>query len=160
MNKLKWIFPLIVICILLTGCPYVSDIPLDKPTSKINTALLGNWKGADSSDERYAVTRFDDYTYAIVKTGKNWNEAKNFRAYVCYLDGDNFINVWENSKTDISYYIYKIEINKTNNKITLAPVTENITEKFKNQEEMKTFFKKYKGLSFFYEKDVLTLSRE
>jgi virulence-associated protein VagC len=38
-------------------------------------------------------------------------------------------------------------------KLTLAPVTENIDEKFASSEEIKAFFKKNMAMSFFFDKD-------
>ncbi len=138
---------------MLGGCPYGSQIPLDTTGKKINPVLLGTWEPKSSSDDQYKITKEDEFTYKIVKTSKNAKEPAVYKAYLSDLDGDTFLNLWEeNGSSEKTYYFYKLELNSSNTKATLSSVTENITEKFTTGEEMKAFFKKYKGLSFFYEK--------
>jgi virulence-associated protein VagC len=54
--------------------------------------------------------------------------------------------------TTKTYYFYKVEMTTSGSKLTLAPVTENIDEKFASSEEIKAFFKKNMALSFFFDK--------
>ena len=153
MKKLKWILPLLILTVMLGGCPYGSQIPLYTTGKKINATLLGDWEPKSSADEKYKVTKDDDFTYKIVKTSKNSKEPSVYKAYLTDLDGETFLNLWEeNGSSEKTYYFYKLELNSSGSKATLSPVTENITEKFQTGEEMKAFFKKYKNLSFFYEK--------
>ncbi len=153
MKKLKWILPLLILTVMLGGCPYGSTIPLDTTGKKINKELLGTWEPKSSSDEQYKITKDDEFTYKIVKSSKNTKEPSIYKAYLTELDGELFLNLWEeNGSTDKTYYLYKLELNSSSTKATLSSVTENITEKFTTPEEMRAFFKKYKGLSFFYDK--------
>jgi len=153
MKQLKWILPLLALTVMLGGCPYGSTIPLDTTGKKINPALLGNWEPKSSSSSKYVITKDNDFTYKIVKTSQDVKEPSVYKGYLTDLDGDVFLNLWEeNGSSDKTYYLYKVEINSGSNKVTLHSVTENITEKFSTGEEMKAFFKKYKGLSFFYDK--------
>jgi hypothetical protein len=153
MRKLKWILPLLILTVMLGGCPYGSDIPMDKTGKKIDAALLGTWEPKSSSTDKYKITKDNDFTYKIVKTSKDAKEPTIYKGYLVDLDGDTFLNIWEeNGSADKTYYFYKLELNSSASKATLSSVTENITEKFSTGEEMKAFFKKYKGLSFFYEK--------
>jgi hypothetical protein len=154
MNKLKWILPLLVLTVMLGGCPYGSEIPLDTTGKKINPALLGTWEPKTSSDDKYKITKEDDFTYKIVKTSKNSKEPSTYKGYLTDLDGDTFLNLWEeNGSSEKTYYFYKLELNSSSTKATLSSVTENITEKFTTGEEMRAFFKKYKNLSFFFDKN-------
>ena len=70
MNKIKFLLPLIVICIALGGCPYQSNVPIDNPTVKINPDLLGKWEADSSSGDRYVVSKLDDYHYKIEEKEK------------------------------------------------------------------------------------------
>jgi len=140
--------------IILAGCPYKSEIALDKTGKKINTALLGKWETRNSNGSAYKITKDNDFTYRILKSSKDSKDTSVYKGYIVDLDGDQFLNLWEEGpNSDKSYYIYKVELNSSGNKVTLTSVTENITEKFATAEEMKAFFKKYKSLSFFYDKN-------
>jgi len=153
MKTIKWILPLLVLTVMLGGCPYGSEIPLDTTGKKINPALLGDWEPKSSSSAKYKITKDNDFTYKIVKSSADSKEPTVYKAYLTDLDGETFLNLWEvNESSNKTYYFYKLELNSSNSKATLSSVTENIKEKFSTGEEMKAFFKKYKNLSFFYEK--------
>jgi hypothetical protein len=153
LNKLKWILPLLTLAVMLGGCPYGSSVPMDTTGKKINSVLLGTWEPKSSSSDKYKITKDNEFTYKIEKTSKDAKEPTFYKGYIVELDGDQFLNLWEeNGSSDKTYYLYKVELNGSGSKVTLSSVTENITEKFATGEEMKAFFKKYKGLSFFYEK--------
>ena len=161
MNKLKWILPLFALAIMLGGCPYQSENALDKPSIKVNPILLGAWEPKSSSDDKYTVTKDDEFTYKIEKKGKEAKDVTHYKAFLSKVDDSNFLNLWEdNGTTPITYYFYKVELNSANSKVTLSPVTENITEKFATGDEMKAFFKKYKNISFFYGKDAEVLIKD
>ncbi len=154
MNKLKWILPLFVLTIMLSGCPYGCELPIDKPSVKINPALLGKWEPKSSSDEAYTVTQMDEFNYQIVKTGKDVKDKTVYNAYLSEIEGTVFLNLRDaGDNSDKKYYFYKVELNGSGSKVVLSPVTENITETFTSSEELKAFFKKYKSLSFFFSKD-------
>ena len=154
MNKLKYLIPLIAICLFLGGCPYESKIPIDSPSVKINAALLGKWEPKSTSGDHYIVSKLDDFTYKIEVKKKDDKDPTVYNAYLSNIDNDVFLNLY-NSKEELErkYYFYKLTINKSETKLTLASVTENIDEKFEKPEEMKSFFQKSKNLSFFFEKE-------
>ena len=153
MKRLKYILPIIIIAVMLGGCPYKSDIPLDTTGKKINPAFLGTWEPKSSENEKYKVTKSNDFTYRIVKTSKSSKDSSVYLGYVVDVDGDAFLNLQEQGEmADKGYYFYKVSVNESGSKVTLSSVTENITEKFTTGADMKAFFKKYKGLSFFYDK--------
>jgi len=153
MNRIKWILPMLIIAVMLGGCPYKSDIPLDATGKKINPALLGVWEPKSSSDEKYTVTKANETTYSISKTSKNSKEPTVYKGFAVDVDGTTFLNLQQQGEmADKGYYIYKMETNAAATKLTLQGMTENVTETFKTAEEFKAFVKKYKGLSFFYDK--------
>jgi hypothetical protein len=156
MNKIKWIAPLFVLTVMLSSCPYTSKVTIDSPAVKLNPALLGKWEPKSSSDDRYVITKDkdDEFTYKIEKKSKDQKEPTVYKAFISIVDGDSFINIWEdNSSTEKSYYFYKLELNANKDRITLTPITENITETFAKPEDLKAFIKKYKSLSFFFDKN-------
>ncbi len=135
---------------MLTGCPYESKVPVDSPSVKINTALLGKWEPkSSSSHDTYTVSKKDEFTYIIEKKPEN-SEPTFYDAHLSNVDDDVFLNVKSSSNT---YFLYKLVLNKSGNKVTLFSVTENIDETFTTSEELKVFIKKHKALSFFYAKE-------
>ena len=154
MNRLKWLMPMVVLMFVLGGCPYKSDIPLDTKGKAINPALVGVWEPrSNSSGDKLKVTKDNEFTYKIEKTSKNSTTPTIYKAHIVDVDGEPFLNLQDQGEmSDKGYYIYKLELGANSGKATLHPVTDNITEKFKTGEEFKAFIRKYKGLSFFYDK--------
>lgn len=139
--------------IVLAGCPYGSEVPIDKPTVKVDEKLLGQWEPKSSSDDQISITKEDEFTYRIEKKSKNSTDPTIYKAYLSMIDGATFMNVWEENSSQKSYYLYKLEISSSGAKATMSPITDNIEEKFETSEALKAFIKKYKELSFFYQKD-------
>jgi len=104
MKKLKWILPLLILTVMLGGCPYGSTIPLDTTGKKINKELLGTWEPKSSSDEQYKITKDDEFTYKIVKSSKT---PKNLRytSLPDRLDG-NCSEPWEENAQQIRPTIF------------------------------------------------------
>lgn len=144
---------MLIIAVVLGGCPYKSDIPLEPTGKKVNPAILGVWEPKASTDEKYTITKEDETNYKITKTSKNAKEPTIYKGFLVDLDGTTFLNLQQQGEmAEKGYYIYKVTLNAGGNKVTLQGMTENVTETFKTSEEFKAFVKKYKGLSFFWEK--------
>ena len=139
--------------IVLQGCPYGSDVAIDEPTVKIDEKLLGKWEAKNSGDYMYTVSKKDDYNYKFEKKGKTSSETSVYTAFLSVIDNVKFLNIYEDNANPKVYYLYKLEMSGSRAKVSLLPVTENITEKFTSPAELKAFVKKYMGLSFFYSKD-------
>ena len=137
---------------LLTACPYSTELPIDEPSVKIDEKILGKWE-AKSSDYTYTVTKKDDFNYKFEKKGKTSTDVSAYTGFLSVIDGVKFLNVYEDGATTKMFYLYKIVQSTSGAKITLSPVTENIEEKFATSAELKAFIKKNMALTFFYEKD-------
>ncbi|HMO32748.1 MAG TPA: hypothetical protein PKE63_00650 [Lacibacter sp.] len=145
--------------VLLTGCPYESEVPIDTPSVKYPAGLLGKWEPKSSSDNLMIITKKSDFIFHIVKTKK---EAKaddtpeEYDAYMSDVGGLKFLNLTESKQDEWStkkYYLYKMELATSGARLTLSPVTENIREKFTDSKELKAFIQKHMHLSFFYDKE-------
>jgi hypothetical protein len=141
------------LCVLLTACPYTSDVAIDDATVKIDDKLLGKWEAKSSSDYMYSVAKKNDFTYLIKKRNKAGTDSSAYSAFLSVIDGVKFMNIADESSSAKSYYLYKMEMSGSGSKVTMIPVTENIDEKFTASAELKAFIKKNMGLSFFFEKD-------
>jgi hypothetical protein len=139
--------------LLLTACPYGSEVAIDEPIVKIDDKLLGKWESKNSNDYIYNVTKKDDFTYKFEKKGKASTDGSTYIGFLSVIDGVRFMNVYEEASSAKTYYLYKVEQSASGAKTTLIPVTENIDEKFASSAELKAFIKKYMALSFFHSKD-------
>lgn len=95
--------------LLLTACPYNSEVPIDEPTVKIDDKLIGKWEAKNSGDYFYYVTKKDDFTYKFEKKGKKNTESTVYTGFLSVIDGVKFMNVYEDNSSAKSYYLYKIE---------------------------------------------------
>jgi hypothetical protein len=141
------------VAMLLTACPYGSDVPIDQPTVKIDDKLLGKWEAKSSNDYFYNVTKKDDFNYKFEKKGKTSTDVTSYTGFLTIIDGVKFMNVSDDASSTKLYYLYKIEMSGSGAKATMIPVTENIDEKFTASADLKAYIKKYMALSFFYSKD-------
>ncbi|HLP52711.1 MAG TPA: hypothetical protein VK154_17605 [Chitinophagales bacterium] len=155
MNKLKTISALILISIMLGGCPYESAVPIDEQSIKINPMLLGTWQSEKS--EKYIVTKgSNDYTYTIEEIAED-KKPVTYSAYLSLVGSDYFLNITTGQS---KFMFYKIVLDKMNKSIQLSSVTENIDETFKTSKELKAYFIKHKELSFFFEKEEIELTKQ
>ena len=152
-KKLQLIVPLFALAILLGGCPYASQVPIDKPSVKVSETLLGKWEPKDENGDKVTVTKKDAYTYNFEKKSSSSGNTTNYEGFISKIGEDQFLNITELGGLSQDYYFFKLVFNKENTKVTLMPITENIDETFKTSAELKAFIEKYKALSFFFGKD-------
>ena len=154
MKKLAFKFIAFVsLTILLTACPYGTEIAIDEPSVKVEDKLLGKWEAKNSNDNMYTVTKKDAFTYTFEKKNKTSKDVSTYTGFVSVIDGVRFMNLYEDGASTKTFYLYKLEQSASGAKVTLIPVTENITEKFTASADLKAFIKKNMALSFFYSKD-------
>jgi hypothetical protein len=145
------LFLLVAIMILLYGCPYSSEVPIDEPSVKYDQNIIGKWAKPSNENDYYLIKSFDDYRFIITSFEKNSDGGYDSKDYYCYFSKIKdvlFLNMKEADKNE--YTFYKVVFDGNSN-IKLYPVTEYITEKFTKSSDLKKFFSKNLKLSFFYE---------
>ncbi len=160
MKKLNHSLILIILCVIFSGCPYESTVPIDKPSVKIDSNIIGNWIDKQNSNEIYKVSKQDDNTYKIIKTQKDSDKIEEYLAYFSKVNKSTFLNLWENLPQDKrhKYAFYKMEI-ESESKIRLSEVSENIDEIFTSSVELKKFIEENMHNSYFFGKDEMILER-
>ncbi len=159
MKKLLYFFAVITASFFVMGCPYESEVPIDKPEVKFPVALVGKWEPKSSSDDIYSVKKKDDYTIVITKLKKDAkpdDTPDEYEAFVSEVAGLKFLNLSEKKGEDYGtkkYYLYKLDLSPSGARLTLSPVTENIDEKFQTSAELKNFIQQNMKHSFFYDKE-------
>ena len=160
MKTLQWIVLLMVICIVSGGCPYESKVPIDTPSVKINTKLLGLWVDSQNENETYKVTQKDQFTYTIIKSEKESTDKEKYLAYASVINGTTFLNLWEikDDTPSPSYSLFKLDI-KSDDIIKISEVSENIDEVFTSGAALKEFIAANMKNSYFFGKEETNLLR-
>ena len=157
------------VALLLTACPYSSEVPLSTPSSNVPQELLGKWLSpSDAKKEAenmkmmpeyrekltptfYLISAIDKTTMKIEKhefqSSDSTYTVKLHTAYTTKIGNSVFLNIKPSDET--KWYFYKMEF-PDESSLELYPVTDYIKETFTSSSELKAFFEKYKDLSFFY----------
>ena len=146
---------LLLLLVATTGCPYEADVPLDDPSVPIPIQLPGTWVNADDSMERVIITAADAYRFNI-SYYSDTTGAERFSAHLSLLRQTWFLNLKPlGSVRGLRgpYAFYRFDLSPNGNRITLTPVTENITERFNASRQLRRFFLKHMHNSFFYDGD-------
>lgn len=163
------ILAILAIAILVTACPYSSEVPLSTPGEKIPQQLIGKWlspSDAEKEEENkkmmpeyrkkltptfYVISGIDKNSMKIEKhefqSSDSSYSVKLNTAHVTTIGGVKFLNVKPNDEN--KYYFYKM-VFPAGNKLELYPVSDYIKETFTDSKSIYSFFGKYKELSFFY----------
>jgi len=143
-----------MIAFVLMGCPYNNDLPLSTTGMKIPDTLLGTWEVSGENGNKVQISKTSETTIGIAKTDGYDGTVSNYEGHITLIGGNMFINVKEGGDY-ATYYFYKVE-KDGDFKVTIKPVTTYIREQFSSSEEMKSFFEKNMGNSYFYTTDEET----
>lgn len=104
--KLKKLYLLLPLAIILYACPYESGVPLvTHPTEPVDTSLMGYWYGIvkDGSDffgiEALEISKQSDSVYSIIRYGKAIKgdiilpDTAYFTGYTSTIGDQRFMNV-------------------------------------------------------------------
>jgi hypothetical protein len=184
MKNLLLFLLLFVVSILFTGCPYTSNVPIDKPNMKIVSSYLGVWSETNVSTIRYDIKRLNDFEYLIIQlpdtTSRNNNSFDNdteqsddvkkssdtttYTGHISKIKDFYFLNLkskGENFLEANKYNIFKIDFTGSS-EFRLTEITSNIKEQFDNPDDLKNYIEKYmdSGISFFYGSETTYLKEK
>lgn len=143
--------------LVLTACPYKSNVPISEPIEKVSKKILGDWISENemeySEPTHFEITKFDKKRYEMIehsysKNDSTWSK-KMYLMHTTQVADDVFLNIQEADQNE--YHIHKVEFSE--NDLTLWEMSDNIDETFNSSTELKSFIEKYKELSFFFNKD-------
>lgn len=160
MKHFFWLLPL---TILLTACPFESNVPLEaKPTQAIDTSLNGYWYGIvkDGSDyfgiEAIDIKPKTDSLYSIIRYGKGIKgdmimaDTAYFTGFLTNLNGQPFMNIIadvvvterdKKGKVQVKnqQVFYAAKITRSNDTLTVKTITEDFTKRkiYKSPEEFR-----------------------
>lgn len=161
-NKLRLGFNLgfmLSLVFLMTACPYSSEVPIDKPSVKVPSDIIGTWVSSSYADKDkpstyYVISKKDANVfrvkeYSYKKEDDKYEDKKMYDGHLSNLKNKQFLNLYDIGNT--KYYFYRLN-DLNSSKMELQEVSDNITEKFSTSAELKSFFTKYMDLSFFFNK--------
>ena len=167
--KILKFFAFIALAVLVTACPYSSEIPLSTPNEKVPSKIMGKWMSPSDVDKEiensklmpeyrekltptyYILKPIDNHTFSIEKFEYNSTsesyKVTNHTAHLTTIGKTDFLNIKPDNEN--KYYFYKMET-PDKESLDLHPVSDYITEQFESSQKMFDFFNQYKELSFFY----------
>ena len=170
MKNLLLFLLLFVVSVIFLGCPYTSDVPVDKPNIKAESSYSGIWSDANASNIKYEIKKFNDYEYIILQLpdigSKDDNDMEQsddvkkstdttiYTGHISKIKDFYFLNLKAKGEGFLSsnqYSIYKIDF-ISSSEFKLTEITSNIKEQFTNSDDLKNYIEKYmdSGISFFY----------
>ena len=90
MNKLLSLILVSAMSFLLMGCPYETEVPIDQPSVKFPSNLLGKWEPKSSNEELLTISKKTEYIVTISKSKKKPeadDKAELYEAYLSEIDG-------------------------------------------------------------------------
>ena len=164
MRSPLFVLTIALISILLWGCPYKSEIPLGDAIEPVKKEIIGSWipdnmKGKENP-EYYSIEVRDSVHYDVAHFQFNEDEkgytSKQYVGHSTRIGEKVFLNLQESGQ--LEFAIHRLDI--WEDKLVLFEVTDNIDEQFKDSKAMQAFFEKNMRLSFFYNRDEVTLIRK
>lgn len=151
---------LAVAMILLSGCPYSTDLEMDG-AEKVNNAYLGTFEKQSSSYYYAVISKKSENEYKIEKFRTKDDELRETgTGWIYDIKGTKFLYVKRESSSSSSYYykrkgyLYKFMPSKSGYIMKLQGVSDYISEEFESAAELKNYLEKYKDLSFFYQTKI------
>jgi len=180
-SQLGLLFSLFFMGMLLTGCPYESNVPVTEKAADIPSNFIGKWVNVrdfspfgqttyyefQSKDKKqFTITK---YEYA---DGDESNEPSVYKGHFSNVNGTLFMNliyVSDEATTYFAsggsgqkiYYIYRVRPFK--DYFVVDGLSTNITETFNTSNELKSYIEKHMKNDLFFDNGqeaVLTFMRK
>jgi hypothetical protein len=147
---------LLVIVVLLAGCPFSSSVPIDEGTIKVSPDLVGEWispTNKESANPTYFVVTKDDEFRATAKKMEFSSSDSSYSETIYHLtfsdvNGETFMNAMEEEGT--TYSLYKFKFDEKTGEASTSEVTDYIKETFSTSAELKDFIAKNMSNSYFF----------
>lgn len=157
---------LLVIVVLLSGCPYSSSVPIDEGTVIISSDLVGDWmsiSGTESENPTYFSITKDDKTHATAKKMEFSSTDSSYSETLYHLtfsdvNGETFMNALEDGTS--TFNLLKFQFDAKAGEINTSEVTDYIKETFTSSAELKDFIAKNKSNSYFFTNTTETYVRK
>ncbi len=147
---------LVAIVVLLAGCPFSSNVPIDEGTVKISPELVGEWispADKESANPTYFVITKDDKFHATARKMEYSSSDSSYSETIYHLtfsdvNGETFMNAMEEEGT--TYSLFKFKFDEKTGEASTSEVTDYIKETFSTSAELKDFIARNKSNSYFF----------
>ncbi len=150
MNKLMQSGILILCCLLLYGCPYQSTVPITTPSIPVDERLLGQWASDAQSYNEFYVSKIDNFHYKVLQQAIT-GQTSVFKAHLSEIRGVSFLNLYSDSTQ--TYYLYRINLNAPEGRLTLLNISERIGDQFNSSASLRQFVEKNMNQKSFYDSE-------
>jgi hypothetical protein len=157
MKTKKWIFFLagISLVLMMAGCPYESNVPLnDSCSAALDPQLTGRWifPKTSHSNDTIEILPFNAHEYLVISA----NEGKGMagkdalgRAFISVVDGVKYLNFYDiRNNGKCIFFKYEIDAGKLT---TSSPSDSFIKRSFRSSGELSLYFKKNHHQEGFFE---------
>ncbi len=154
MKKLVTFLPFLAMMTLLTGCPYNSKIPLSKPDTPIDKALLGVWSAViekgDADSVEMKVYEFNEKEYYIdIKAVSGAKiEIDRYRVFSSPVGTTRLLNV-EDLEHKGEFNFFRYQLNGNTLKVDMVSDVSVKTPYSSSKAMSKAFAEKINGKDFF-----------
>ncbi|MFC1733160.1 hypothetical protein ACFL6I_22915 [candidate division KSB1 bacterium] len=154
----------IAMMLILTACPFYTEVPISEPGEKVPAMLFGKWVDINSTDsipDYYHISESEKGKFIFKLDEYDYNEEEgaykihNYFGHLSKVKDVSFMNIRDGE--DGVYYLYRLEIEDDN--ITLKEITENIPETFETSEALTAYIEKYMDIDFFYNINSITYKK-
>jgi hypothetical protein len=134
---------LLLFAVILYGCPYESDVPIDEPAIPADKELFGKWSEVGVEKSYINVLAGGKNVYKLVNN--SWDielssyQVQKCTAHMSEVKGIQFLNVRPEMKHGGAYYISRFAVNQSQDTIYLTPILETNSPKFTNSTELKAW---------------------
>jgi hypothetical protein len=157
--------PLLLLLVLLTGCPKEVDESIDDGSYTQTDWMLGKWTCVSGDDKgtEYTVTRDADNKAKLISEEKAVNgDLKKYGLIMSTVGKNFFASIYEMNEDDIAteYYILKL-VKKSNKELELWPVKDTLVAIGTERDEMVPFLKAHGNEPGTYDmEDIVTYRKK
>lgn len=156
--KQLFIYSLLAATILLTGCPYSSDTPVDQGSFPVPAWLAGKWQEVKSGGNGTVYELKPDKGNSSILTATVPGE-KEKKIYMSKVGNRVYMSVYEagDDLGDEGYYIFRMT-KKSNTEMELLPLKEHAD--VSNAASLKEFLRQHEDDDTVFEKSELMLFKK
>lgn len=152
MRKLLQYISLASVCVLLWGCPYESQYPIDnKPSIKTDSRLLGKWGPADGRmGDSCIITQADDYRYYITIYSPSIKGNTGGYAWLSKVGTSTYLNLKE--ENDMAQMRFIILDSVSDNSFSYRTISDINRKKALSSDDLRKWIETNQKNNSFFEK--------
>ena len=161
MRRLSILLILFSGALILWGCPYASDVPVDEPCIRVDKGLYGKWR-IPSEEKSYAelgnLSRGDSTSYRLIynlwSVENNTYEINLCKAWLSRVKERWFLNIQPESKSGGNIFICAFQCDKSQETIHLKPIAAEDAPRFGTSSDLRKWIARNMRKKDFFESEI------